>query len=288
MYVLGLSGGYGHDPAAALVEDSTIVAVAEEERFTRRKHAFGQVPVNAAAYCLAAGGITLDEVDCVALAWQPEHPPPWPTKLHEDLLAHPVFRGCRRPPVEVVPHPVAHAAVAFQASALPEAAILVVDGQGDGISTTLAHGSSTGITVLEQYGIEDSLGFFYWALTSFLGWEWGEEGKVMGLAPYGSNGHGVHAFDLHPGGYAARVRPTPAEGHWQRGRSTFAAWQQFLEDQHGAPARIRFSVDPVSQRPRRTVEISDRERAVAAWGQDELERVLSHLARTVIESTGCP
>jgi carbamoyltransferase len=110
----------------------------------------------------------------------------------------------------------------------------------------------------------------------------------MGLAPYGSSGRAAHAFDLHPGGYAARVRPAPAEGHWQRGRSTFAAWQRFLEDEHGAPARVRFVPDPLSQRPRRTVEISDRERAVAAWGQAELERVLSHLARTVVESTGCP
>jgi carbamoyltransferase len=288
VFVLGLSGGYGHDPAAALVHGSTIIAAAEEERFTRRKHAFGQVPVSAAAYCLSAGGITLDEVDCIALAWQPEHPPPWPTKLHEDLLAHPLFRGQRRPRVEVVPHPLAHAAVAFRTSALEEASILVVDGQGDGISTTLAHGTRDGITLIEHYGIEQSLGFFYWALTSFLGWEWGQEGKVMGLAPYGSNGHGAHAFELFSGGYAARIDPAPAEGHWQRGRSTFSAWQQFLEREHGAPARVRYALDPMSLRPRPTVEITEREKAIAAWGQGELERVLCHVAQVLVERTGCP
>ena len=288
MYVLGLSGGYGHDPAAALVRGPSIVAAAEEERFTRRKHAFGQVPVNAAAYCLAAAGIGLEDLDCVAIAWQPEHQPPWPTKLHEDLLEHPFFRGWRRPPVEVVSHPLAHATVAFQSSAFEEAAVLIVDGQGDGISTTLAHGSRDGVELLEHYGIEDSLGFFYWALTTHLGWEWGEEGKVMGLAPYGSSEPAPAAFELRPEGYAARVRPEPADGHFRRGRATLAAWRQFLDEHHGSPSRVRYPVDALTQRPRRALEITDRERAIAAWGQGELERVLCHLAHLVVERTGCP
>src|SRR5215204_5255573 len=98
MHVLGLSGGYSHDPAAALVDGSTIVAAAEEERFVRRKHAFDEAPVHAAAYCLAAGGISLQDVECIAIAWQPQHRPPWPTRLHEQLLSHPFFSGRRRPP----------------------------------------------------------------------------------------------------------------------------------------------------------------------------------------------
>jgi carbamoyltransferase len=288
VYVLGLSGGYGHDPAAALVHGSTIVAAAEEERFTRRKHAFGQIPVHAASYCLAAGGIGIEDVDCVAIAWQPEHPPPWPTKLHEDLLSHAFFRGGRRPPVEIVSHPLAHATVAFRSSGFENAAVLIVDGQGDGISTTLAHGTPDGVSLLERYGIEDSLGFFYWALTTHLGWEWGEEGKVMGLAPYGRNDGGPDAFSLRPDGYSARVRPEPAEGHWRRGRATFEAWRRFLEEHHGAPASTRYRQDPLTQRPRRTIELSDRERDVAAWGQGQLERAMCHLARIVVERTGSP
>ena len=287
MYVLGLSGGYGHDPAAALVQDTTILAAAEEERFIRRKHAFGQLPAHAAAYCLAAGGITLDDVDCIAIAWQPDPAPPWPTKLHEDLLAHPFFRGYRRPPVEVVSHPLAHAAVAFHASGFDEAAMLIVDGQGDGISTTLAHGTPDGIKLLRHYGIEDSIGFFFWGLTTHLGWEWGEEGKVMGLAPYGRDGHGPDAFELLPDGYAARVRPEPADGDWRRGRAALAAWRAFINEHHGAPATVRYPVDPHTQRPRRDLVLGDRERAVAAWGQAQLERVLCHLAQVVIEQTGC-
>lgn len=287
-YVLGLSGGYGHDPAAALVRGSSIVAAAEEERFTRRKHAFGQVPVNAAAYCLAAAGIGLEDLDCVAIAWQPEHPPPWPTKLHEDLLDHPFFQGRRRPPVEIVSHPLAHATVAFQSSAFEEAAVLIIDGQGDGISTTLAHGGRDGVALLDHYGIEDSIGFFYWALTTHLGWEWGEEGKVMGLAPYGTNEQGPAAFELRPEGYAARVRPAPADGHFRRGRATLAAWRQFLDEHHGSQSTVRYPVDPLTQRPRRALEITDRERAIAAWGQGELERVVRHLAHLIVERTGCP
>lgn len=286
MYVLGLSGGYGHDPAAALVRDSTIVAAAEEERFTRRKHAFGQAPINAAAYCLAAAGITLGDVDCVAIGWQPAVAPPWPTKLHEDLLAHPFFQGQRRPPVEVVSHPLAHATVAFRCSAFDDAAVLIVDGQGDGISTTLAHGTSAGVTLLEHYGIEDSLGYFYWALTTHLGWEWGEEGKVMGLASYERDGGGPAAFDLRADGYGTRVRPERADGHFLCGRATFAAWRRFIAEHHGSPATVRYPVDVLTQRPRRALEITDRARTVAAWGQGQLERVLRHLAHVVVERTG--
>lgn len=287
MLVLGLSGGYGHDPAAALVDGPTIVAAAEEERFTRRKHAFGAAPVHAAAYCLAEGGVSLADVEAVALAWQPEHPPPWPTRLHEDLLAHPFFRGHRAPPVEVVSHPLAHADVAFRSSGFDEAAVLVVDGQGDGVATTLAHGRDGRVDLLEHYGIEDSIGFFFWALTVHLGWDWGEEGKVMGLAPYGGlDGAGPAAFELRPDGYRAVVRPERREGHRERGQATFAAWQRFLQEHHGPPATARFRYDPRSQRLRRAQEVGDRERATAAWGQDQLERVVCHLAQVVLERTG--
>jgi carbamoyltransferase len=286
MYILGLSGGYGHDPAAALIKDSSIIAAAEEERFTRRKHSFGESPLCAMTYCLAAGGITLSDVDCVAIAWQPEQPPPWPTKLHKDLLAHPYFQGHRQPPIEIVSHPLSHAVAAFRSSGFDEAAILVVDGQGDGVSSTLAQGGPDGVRLLRQFEIADSLGFFYWALTSHLGWGWGEEGKVMGLAPYGGHADGPPAFDLHTDGYAARIRPAPADSHWSRGRATFAAWRRFLEDHHGAPASVRCAPDPMGWRPRGVPEITAREQSVAAWGQSEFERVMCHLAHLAVAMTG--
>ncbi|HVF79654.1 MAG TPA: carbamoyltransferase C-terminal domain-containing protein [Solirubrobacteraceae bacterium] len=287
MYVLGLSGGYGHDAAAALVEDGTILAAAEEERFIRRKRAFDETPVHAAAYCLAAAGIGIEEVDCIAIAWSPDHPPPWPARLHEDLLAHPLFAGRRSPPVEIVSHPLAHAVAAFRTSGFDEAAVLIMDGQGDGISTTLAHGTRNGVAILDSYDIEDSLGIFYWALTTHLGWTWGEEGKVMGLAPYGRNGHGPAAFEVAGDSYRSNIRTAPADGHYAQGMATYTAWRRFLDEHHGPPARARYTVDPLTQRASRAVEVTDRERAIAAWGQGELERVLRHMANVVIERTGC-
>ena len=227
-----------------------------------------------------------------SIAWRsrgsPTIPPPWPTKLHEQLFEHPFLRSRRRPPVEVVPHPLAHAVVAFHGSGFDEAAILIVDGQGDGISTTLAHGTRDGIRLLDQYGIEDSIGFFYHGVTAHLGWNWGQEGKTMGLAPYGEDPHGPPAFDLLDEGYAACVRAAPADGHWRRGRATLAAWRRFLAEQFGEPAVPRFVLDPLTQRPRRAFEPADRERAVAAWAQGQLERVLAHLAAVVIARTSCP
>jgi carbamoyltransferase len=108
----------------------------------------------------------------------------------------------------------------------------------------------------------------------------------MGLAPYSGQGDGPAAFDLRPDGYAARVYPEAADGYFRRGRATFAAWRRFLDEKHGPPATVRFMLDPLTQRPRRTIETGDRERAIAAWGQSELERVLRHLARLVVKWTG--
>src|SRR6266516_7448717 len=117
-YVLGLSGGYYHDSSACLVKDGRILAFAEEERFTRVKHnRHSRECSRAAAFCLATAGIRLQDVEIVALGWNPF----WPREtgslnnrsLLRELLDPRFFEGYLPEKVKVIEHHLAHAASAF-------------------------------------------------------------------------------------------------------------------------------------------------------------------------------
>ncbi|MGW7515312.1 carbamoyltransferase family protein [Streptomyces sp. NPDC054796] len=198
MRVLGLNGwpGRGHDASACLVEDGRLIALAEEERFTRRKHAYGAAPVHAAAFCLDRAGITLDDVDAVAFGWDVpllyrDRGIPYPftdrTALELLLPARELPRR-RDPQLVFVPHHVAHAASVFHLSRDKRAAILVVDGQGERESTSLAIGERGKISVIDSFPPAWSLGYFYDAVGRYIGLGPDQAGKTMGLAAYGRTG----------------------------------------------------------------------------------------------------
>jgi carbamoyltransferase len=205
--ILGLNAYHG-DAAAALVIDGELVAAAEEERFNRVKHCAG-FPALAAAWCLADGGLRPDELDHVAVSRDPR------ANLGRKLLrtirhgASARYLKARldnaakirdtgsalaealgvdelRAQVHNVEHHQAHVASAFFVSPFEDAAILSVDGFGDFASTMLAEGHDNRFDVLERVIYPHSLGIFYTAVTQWLGFpHYGDEGKTMGLAPYG-------------------------------------------------------------------------------------------------------
>lgn len=206
--VLGLSAHF-HDAAAALVIDGDIVAAAEEERFTRKKHD-ASFPAHALAACLGERGLGLRDVDYVVFYEKPlikfdriletyfataprgfaqfrRALPRWVggrlderTSLRRAL--GPEFRG----EILFVEHHEAHAAAAFFPSPFEEAAILTADGVGEWSTTTIAKASGLDIEVLTEQRFPHSLGLLFNAFTQFLGFEVNEgEYKVMGLAPYG-------------------------------------------------------------------------------------------------------
>lgn len=187
MRILGIYGATGpweHDPGAALVCDGVIQAVCEEERYLRIKSPWGRLPIESIAACLRATGLNMEDVDLVV----------HPGVIHEALpgrvasyISH-YFGWC--PPVRVIHHHIAHLASAYFCSGFEEAMCLSYDGYGDGVSVALARGSRRGgIEVLESLPKEASLGVFYSAITSYLGFRVSEdEYKVMGLAPYGREG----------------------------------------------------------------------------------------------------
>ncbi len=206
--ILGISAFY-HDSAAALVVDGTIVAAAQEERFTRRKHEAG-FPQQAIDYCLREAGLTAADLAHVAfyekpflrferlletyLAVAPAGFPSFlkaiPQWIHQKLqLPREMNRGLGglyTKPYVFPEHHESHAASAFFPSPFHESAILTLDGVGEWATATLGHGDGHRLTLSHELHFPHSLGLLYSAFTYFCGFRVNSgEYKLMGLAPYG-------------------------------------------------------------------------------------------------------
>jgi carbamoyltransferase len=216
MYILGISAYY-HDSAAALVRDGDIIAAAQEERFTRKKHDFN-FPKNAIKYCLKEAGITASDLSYVAfydkpllkferiletyLAYAPHGiksffmaMPLWlkdklwmPTLIEKDLG----YEG----EILFPEHHESHAASAFYPSPYQEAAFLTLDGVGEWTTTSYGVGKGNELKIHGELSFPHSLGLLYSAFTYFTGFKVNSaEYKVMGLAPYGEPKYVKQIFD---------------------------------------------------------------------------------------------
>ena len=207
MYILGISCYY-HDAAAALLHDGQLVAAAEEERFTRKKHDY-DFPKNAIQYCLETAGITGKDLDYVVFFEKPfrkldrilatvlqTYPRSWKV-FRESMITWVLDKlwvastlqaeiGVPKERVLFSEHHLSHAASAFLCSPFEESAILTVDGVGEWVTGTYGVGRGSEIKIMKQMEFPHSLGLLYSAFTAFLGFEVNEgEYKVMGMAPYG-------------------------------------------------------------------------------------------------------
>ncbi|WP_321471633.1 carbamoyltransferase [uncultured Paludibaculum sp.] len=213
MRVLGISAFY-HDSAAALVEDGRIIAAAQEERFTRRKHDPG-FPTHAVEYCLAEGRTTVSEIDKVVFYDKPflkferlletyltfaprgfvSFAMALPLWVREKLFQRQLLTDELKAlggGVDVssrllfTEHHLSHAASAFFASPFDEALVLTMDGVGEWATTSVAMGRGNQLDVLREIHFPHSLGMLYSAFTYYTGFRVNSgEYKLMGLAPYG-------------------------------------------------------------------------------------------------------
>lgn len=210
MIILGLNAFHG-DSSACIVVEGKLIAAVEEERFRRIKHWAG-FPTESIKYCLAVAGIGIEQVQLIALNRDPR----------ANLLKKAVYAITRRPTLSAIKnrltnaervrdvrsslrdglgvgddaikarvhhieHHRAHMASSFFVSPFDSAAVVSVDGFGDFVSTMWGHGNGEDISVLGKVGFPHSLGLFYLAVTQHLGFmNYGDEYKVMGLAPYGT------------------------------------------------------------------------------------------------------
>ncbi|MGB2961003.1 MAG: carbamoyltransferase [Candidatus Omnitrophota bacterium] len=177
--ILGISAFY-HDSAAALVVDGEIIAAAQEERFTRKKHD-PSFPKRSIEYCLKQAGITARDLEIVAFYERPSAGVSSVEKLIRKELDH---KGA----VIFPEHHHSHAASAFYPSPYEKAAILTIDGVGERVTTCLGKGEGNRIELHKEIRYPHSLGLFYSAFTHYCGFEVNsDEYKLMGLAPYGDS-----------------------------------------------------------------------------------------------------
>jgi carbamoyltransferase len=225
--ILGLSAYY-HDSAAALVLDGRVVAAAQEERFTRKKHDEG-FPARAAEYCLREAGLAPADLDYVAfydkplakferlletyLAFAPRGLRSFgkalPVWLGEKLFLKGRIRrglpGPTRAPLVFLEHHESHAASAFFPSPFERAAVLTLDGVGEWATASYGTGAGNRLTLTHQLPFPHSLGLLYSAFTYYCGFKVNSgEYKLMGLAPYGrpvyADAIRTHLIDLKPDG----------------------------------------------------------------------------------------
>ena len=295
MLTLGLSCWY-HDAAAALVRDGEIVAAAQEERFTRRKHD-PSFPTNAVAYCLAEGGVAAAELDAVAfydkpflkferlletyLAYAPRGLGSFlramPLWIKQKLWIPDLIRRELALPDSVAlvfpEHHESHAASAFYPSPFERAAFLTTDGVGEWATTSWGAGDGRELRIHAELHFPHSLGLLYSAFTYFCGFRVNSgEYKLMGLAPYGTPRYAdairEHLVDVRPdGSFRLRVeRFTFPYGLTMTGRA--------FERLFGGPRRA--PEGPLTQR----------EMDLAASVQLVTEEVVLAMARHVHRETG--
>lgn len=216
MKILGISAFY-HDSAAAYIENGEIIAAAQEERFTRKKHDPG-FPAEAIKYCLSEAGVELADLDAIVFYDKPllklerlleTYYAFSPRGIRSFLTAIPVWLKEKmflkrmlydglfsigdfdKKKVKLLfpEHHLSHAASAFYPSRFEEAAILTLDGVGEWATTSICFGKGKDITILKEMKFPHSLGLLYSAFTYFLGFKVNSgEYKLMGLAPYGAVG----------------------------------------------------------------------------------------------------
>lgn len=300
MYVLGISAYY-HDSAACLLKDGEIIAAAQEERFTRKKHDSG-FPSSATKYCLKQAGILAEQIESVVfyekpfvkferlietyLAFAPrgfgsfaKAMPLWITdKLFQKSALVKELNNCLGPTVNwrerllFSEHHLSHAASAYYPSPFESAAVLTMDGVGEWATTSLAIGSGSDLRVVKEIKFPHSIGLLYSAFTYYTGFKVNSgEYKVMGLAPYGKPR------------YAKLIREkliTVAEdGSFQLDTSYFdyatglTMTSKKFDALFGGPARAPESV------------LTQREMDLAASVQQVTEEIVIQLAKGIAEET---
>ncbi len=303
MYILGISAFY-HDSGVALIKDEEIIAAAQEERFSRKKHDAG-FPELAIKYCLKEAGISLADVDYIAFYDKPflkferlletyltEAPrglrsfimaiPVW---LKEKLFLKETLLRCfseidglaKKDIVDKLmfgEHHQSHAASAFYPSPFDEAVILTIDGVGEWATTSLAHGKGNHIEFLKEIHFPHSLGLLYSAFTYYTGFKVNSgEYKVMGLAPYGKPVY----IDI----IKENLIDIKEDGSFKLNMSYFnyttglTMTNNKFAKLFGAPARTREGL------------LSQKEMDIAASIQAVTEEIMIKLAGAAQKETGC-
>ncbi len=297
MYILGINAFY-HDTSACIMKDGKVLALAEEERFTRIKHSPHSFPYKAIEFCLKQTGIKLQYVDHIAyyinqnlfirkpwkfqpyfnkLIWKP-----WKFfgalylfKMNDrEVLKLGKEANAK---VHFINHHLTHAASAFYGSDFKKANILTLDGRGELVSSLYGIGNNSEIEKFGEVPLPHSVGVTYTAITDFLNFSPNDgEGKVMGLAPYGKDKFRKE-FDkiIWPTKNGFKTNPKYIWGHIEEWGRAKARW--FTQD------TIKLLGKPRTNEP----AINNHYEHIAASLQKKTEDIGLHMSKMLYERTGC-
>ncbi|MFC1606582.1 carbamoyltransferase [Candidatus Latescibacterota bacterium] len=297
----------GPNTASCLLIDGQVVAFAEEERFIREKLATNRIPVRSSLYCLQKHGLTLADIDVITVGWDNTKYPVEMKAFYDTRMNHPlkdeyskiyesislsqknpvyftkqIQMSFRRtgyfgdlPEIIYYPHHLCHVYSVYYPSPFTEAIVLVMDGSGEDMATSIWTARGSDIECTDIYTLPDSLGYFYAALTEYLGFRvFTGEGKVMGLAPYGKHDPVLSkALDkiLYIDGDGYKIDPEYI--YFSERNYSFRHTDKLIELLGNKP-RLPES------------EITDWQCNLAWEVQDKLEQVVKHLVRGAVSRYG--
>ena len=302
MNILGISAFY-HDSAAALVVDGEIVAAAQEERFSRKRHD-ARFPEHAVRYCLEAGGLNPADLDSVVFYDKPflkferlletylmfapsgysSFRMAMPLWIREKLFQKDLLQSKLKQfaanvdwasKLQFTEHHLSHAASAFFPSPFEEAVVLTMDGVGEWATTSVAHGCGNRLEILKEIHFPHSLGLLYSAFTYYTGFKVNSgEYKLMGLAPYGEPKYTQQIFD-----HLIDVKP---DGSFHLNLDYF----NYCAGLTMTNARFHRLFGSPPRRP--SEPLTQQHMDIAASIQSVLEEVILRLTRALASETGVP
>ncbi|WP_181306144.1 carbamoyltransferase C-terminal domain-containing protein [Rufibacter sp. XAAS-G3-1] len=307
MYILGLNAYHG-DSSACLLKDGIIIAAIEEERIKRIKHWAG-FPGESIKFCLQEAGLHINDVDHVTISRDPS------AKMHKKIYHTAKYKvsikdlgkridyrkkissikgelanlfGMKESDItcqiQNIEHHRSHLASAFFASPFDKAALLSIDGSGDFTTTMTGIGNNNSIEILNSVDYPHSIGIFYTALTQFLGFNnYGDEYKVMGLAPYGKP---LYVEKLH------KVLQFTNNGFFKLNNLYFKHAKEGVNSTWSggepivSPIFSDFLVEEFGPVRSKNDEITQYHKDIAASVQKITEEVILHIANSLYEQTG--
>ena len=298
MHILGISCYY-HDASAALLKDGILVAAAEEERFTRKKHDIS-FPINAINYCLKSQNITMDDIAYIGFYEKPflkferllsQHLEMFPLSFKTFLSSTPLWINEKLRVVKkikkklkyggdilFIEHHLAHAASSFLISPFKRAAILTVDGVGEWTTTAYGVGEEKDVHLMKEIKFPNSLGLLYSTITAYLGFTVNNsEYKVMGLSAYGNMNREANPYYKK----LKRVIDIKEDGSYRFDMSYFV---YHYADRMPSKKLCRLLEGPI-RKPES--EVTQRHKDIAAALQMVFEEVMTMMLNHVYGVTKC-
>jgi carbamoyltransferase len=300
MVILGLNGWMerGHDASACLIVDGKIVAFVEEERFSRKRYSYDAMPTQAVAYCLKEGRIKVDEIDKVVYGWN--YPKSYRLRGKafpslEDIISKHLFPKNlydyhKGPKITFMDHHLAHAASSYRVSGFDEASILVLDGQGEDASGTLAYANNGKIEIIQKIPIAYSLGYMMEAACKFIGLRTSDAGKLMGLAGHGKRGKLFDNFVFKELGYKLKDFPDDKEiikECLDEQEMVIGYWKKYFEKKFKLKINKTVKYNPNGGGIVSKLQINQGLKDFALSVQLSLEEAIIYLVKALVRKTGC-